>query len=77
MYGSLCNRAGYLKWHDVSTGKLVAEYPTKKGVCQALRQNPYNAVMHVGHANGTWRGWGDTRCGKSLMMHVCDVCMQV
>ena len=44
--------AGWLKWHDVSTGQLVAEYGTKKGLCRAMRHNPYNAVIHLGHANG-------------------------
>lgn len=41
-----------MKWHDVSTGDLVAEHNTRKGGIRAMRQNPYNAVMHCGHANG-------------------------
>jgi U3 small nucleolar RNA-associated protein 7 len=44
--------AGYLKYHDVSVGNLVAEHRTKLGVCDCMTQNPQNAVVHLGHANG-------------------------
>ena len=50
-------RAGWLKYTDVSTGQLVAEFGTRKGMCQALRQNPHNAVLHLGHANGVVSLW--------------------
>ncbi|KAJ3309827.1 Small subunit (SSU) processome component [Boothiomyces sp. JEL0838] len=49
--------AGYLKYQDVSTGTLVAEHRTKLGKCDVLAQNPYNAVMHLGHSNGTVTLW--------------------
>lgn len=49
--------AGYLKWTDTSTGHMVAEMPTKLGSPTALAQNPYNAVLHVGHQNGTITLW--------------------
>ncbi|EPX72123.1 U3 snoRNP-associated protein Utp7 [Schizosaccharomyces octosporus yFS286] len=49
--------AGYLKYQDVSTGQLVAEHRTGMGACHVLRQNPYNAVEHVGHANGQVTLW--------------------
>lgn len=49
--------AGYLKWMDTSTGHMVAEMPTKLGSPTALAQNPYNAILHVGHQNGTVSLW--------------------
>ncbi|KAI2632368.1 BING4CT-domain-containing protein [Hypoxylon sp. NC1633] len=49
--------SGFLKYQDVSTGQLVAEIPTKLGAPVSLTQNPYNAVLHVGHQNGTVTLW--------------------
>lgn len=37
---------------DTSTGAVVAELRTRLGHCEVMRQNPYNAVLHLGHANG-------------------------
>lgn len=50
-------RAGWLKYHDTSTGELVSQHRTKLGACQVMRQNPSNAVMHLGHKNGTVTLW--------------------
>ncbi|GAB7355695.1 hypothetical protein MBLNU459_g6398t1 [Dothideomycetes sp. NU459] len=49
--------AGYLKYQDTSTGKLVAQMPTKQGSPTAFGQNPRNAILHVGHQNGTVSLW--------------------
>ncbi|WPH04084.1 BING4CT-domain-containing protein [Acrodontium crateriforme] len=49
--------AGWLKWQDTSTGKLVAQTSTKQGTPTAMAQNPYNAIIHVGHQNGTVSLW--------------------
>eukprot|EP01138_Halocafeteria_seosinensis_P011063 gb/GECG01011299.1/.p1 GENE.gb/GECG01011299.1/~~gb/GECG01011299.1/.p1 ORF type:complete len:478 (+),score=51.45 gb/GECG01011299.1/:1-1434(+) len=49
--------AGFLKYQDVSTGELVAEHRTKLGPCRVLRQNPWNAVMSLGHNNGCVTMW--------------------
>lgn len=48
---------GYLKYHDVSTGQLISELRTKLGPTQAMKQNPWNAVMHLGHGNGVVTLW--------------------
>lgn len=49
--------AGYLKYQDTSTGALVAELRTKQGSCKVMTQNPRNAVIHLGHNNGTVSLW--------------------
>ncbi|EMR10616.1 hypothetical protein PNEG_01319 [Pneumocystis murina B123] len=49
--------AGYLKYQDISTGTIVTEYSTKLGLPKAMTQNPYNAIIHVGHSNGTVTLW--------------------
>ncbi len=48
---------GFLRYTDTSTGKIVAEHPTRKGAPTAMAQNPWNAIMHVGHQNGTVSLW--------------------
>ncbi|KAG5918270.1 hypothetical protein E4U42_006928 [Claviceps africana] len=48
---------GVLKYQDTSTGQLVAEMPSKLGQPVSMAQNPYNAVLHVGHQNGTVTLW--------------------
>ncbi|KAG8693175.1 Small subunit (SSU) processome component [Ceratobasidium sp. 395] len=45
--------AGYLKYLDTSTGTMVAEQRTKLGACNAMAQNLHNAVIYLGHQNGT------------------------
>ncbi|KAK3680729.1 WD40-repeat-containing domain protein [Podospora appendiculata] len=48
---------GQLKYQDTSTGQIVAEIPTKMGTPVSLTHNPYNAVLHMGHQNGTVSLW--------------------
>lgn len=48
---------GWLKYQDVSTGSLVSEIRTKLGPTTTMSQNPWNAVMHLGHSNGTVTLW--------------------
>ena len=49
--------SGFLRYTDTSTGQIVAEHPTRKGSPTSLAQNPYNAILHVGHQNGTVSLW--------------------
>ncbi|ODV90781.1 hypothetical protein CANCADRAFT_2507 [Tortispora caseinolytica NRRL Y-17796] len=51
---------GWLKYQDTSTGELVSELRTKLGASQCMAQNPYNAVINLGHANGTVTLWSPT-----------------
>jgi U3 small nucleolar RNA-associated protein 7 len=60
--------AGYLKYQDTSTGELVAELRTKLGPCNCMRQNPTNAVIHLGHGNGTVSLWSPTMTTPSVKM---------
>jgi U3 small nucleolar RNA-associated protein 7 len=46
-----------LKYQDTSTGKVVAEHRTRLGKCDTMTQNPFNAIMHLGHSNGTVTFW--------------------
>ncbi|KAJ9099239.1 hypothetical protein QFC21_004119 [Naganishia friedmannii] len=49
--------AGHLKYHDTSTGLMVAEHKTRLGSVQAMAQNRHNAIIHLGHQNGTVTLW--------------------
>lgn len=49
--------SGQLKYQDVTTGKLVSEIHTKTGTPCSFTQNPYNAILHTGHQNGTVTLW--------------------
>lgn len=49
--------SGFLRYTDTSTGQIVSEYSTRKGAPTALSQNQYNAILHVGHQNGTVSLW--------------------
>jgi U3 small nucleolar RNA-associated protein 7 len=62
--------SGFLKYTDTSTGQLVAELPTRLGSPTSLCQNPGNAVLHVGHQNGTvtlWSPNSQTALAKALV----------
>lgn len=44
--------AGYLKYMDVTEGRMVAEIRTKVGSPTAFRQNPWNAIIFSGDRSG-------------------------
>ncbi|KAF6265288.1 WD40-repeat-containing domain protein [Scenedesmus sp. NREL 46B-D3] len=48
---------GVLHYQDTSTGQIVASHRTRLGPCDAMRQNPHNALLCCGHANGTVTMW--------------------
>jgi len=48
---------GVLQYQDTSTGNLVSQHRSKMGPCHAIRQNPFNSVLHLGHTNGTVTLW--------------------
>lgn len=53
----LQGNAGYLKYTDTSTGATLTEIPTRLGTPTAMTQNPSNAILHLGHQNGTVTLW--------------------
>ena len=61
--------AGYLKYHDISTGTLVSELRTKLGRCDAIVQNPFNAILHLGHGNGTVTLWSPSMSEPLVRMY--------
>ena len=54
---SFQGNAGYLKYQDTSTGQLLVEHRTKFGACNTMAQNKHNAVIYLGHQNGTLTLW--------------------
>ena len=75
----LCSvgKGGFLKYQDVSTGELVAEISTKKGSCNCMRQNPWNAVICLGHNNGTVSMWSPsmTKPLVKMLCHTVRLCL--
>ncbi|TPX44159.1 hypothetical protein SeMB42_g04090 [Synchytrium endobioticum] len=60
--------AGYLKYQDTSTGKIIAEMRTGLGRCDVMAQNRYNAIMHLGHSNGTVTLWSPNMTSPLVKM---------
>ena len=61
---------GKLRYQDVSTGLQVAEFGTKLGDCKVMTSNPSNAIVHLGHAEGTVTLWSPT-CSSPLVKMLC------
>jgi U3 small nucleolar RNA-associated protein 7 len=64
------SHSGWIKWHDISIGEYVAGYQTGFGPCRIMKQNPNNAVMHLGHSNGVVSLWSPNS-GKPLVSMLC------
>lgn len=54
---SSVGESGVLRYQDTSHGQLVAQHKTRLGPCDVMRQNPWNAVLNLGHSNGTVTMW--------------------
>ncbi|KAI5369143.1 putative WD repeat-containing protein WDR46/Utp7 [Septoria linicola] len=61
-------RAGWLKWQDTSTGKMVMQMSTKQKSPTAFTQNPYNAILHVGGHDGTVSLWSPNSTAPLVKM---------
>jgi len=62
--------SGFLKYHDVSTGQLVAELNTRLGSARSMAQNPQTAVLALGHGNGVATLWSPAQ-SKPLARLLC------
>ncbi|XP_057820699.1 probable U3 small nucleolar RNA-associated protein 7 [Cryptomeria japonica] len=64
------SKSGVLRYQDTSTGNLIATHRTRLGRCVAMRMNPYNAVLGLGHNNGTVTMWSPNM-GTPLVSTLC------
>lgn len=60
----------HVRYQDVSTGQLVAEWNTKTGIATSLTQNPSNAITITGHAGGVVNFWCPTNPNALVKMFV-------
>ncbi|XP_077459482.1 WD repeat-containing protein 46 [Stigmatopora argus] len=61
---------GFLQYLDVSVGKEVAAISTKAGRLDVMCQNPNNAIIHLGHPNGTVTLWSPSQ-KEALVKMLC------
>nr|XP_046253472.1 WD repeat-containing protein 46 [Scatophagus argus] len=61
---------GFLQYLDVSVGKEVAAICTKTGRLDVMCQNPHNAIIHLGHHNGTVTLWSPNQ-KEALIKMLC------
>ncbi|KAM6977821.1 WD repeat-containing protein 46 [Aplochiton taeniatus] len=61
---------GFLQYLDVSVGKEVAAIGTKAGRLDVMSQNPHNAIIHLGHSNGTVSLWSPNQ-REALVKMLC------
>ncbi|KAM4562595.1 WD repeat-containing protein 46 [Odontesthes bonariensis] len=61
---------GFLQYLDVAVGKEIAAICTKTGRLDVMCQNPYNAIIHLGHPNGTVTLWSPNQ-KEALVKMLC------
>lgn len=66
----LQSTTGFLQYLDVSVGKEVAAICTKTGRLDVMCQNPHNAIIHLGHHNGTVTLWSPNQ-KEALVKMLC------
>ncbi|KAM3910604.1 WD repeat-containing protein 46 [Leptodactylus fuscus] len=65
-----CSSTGFLQYLDVSVGKEITATCVKGGRLNVMCQNPYNAVIHLGHHNGTVSLWSPS-IKEPLVKMIC------
>ena len=66
----LQSATGFLQYLDVAVGKEVAAICTKTGRLDVMCQNPNNAIIHLGHPNGTVTLWSPNQ-KEALVKMLC------
>ena len=64
-------RNNYIKYLDVSMGKVASEIKTKSGDITALSQNPFNAIIVSGHSNGCVNMWTPNFASEPVVKLLC------
>lgn len=65
-------KSGFIRYHDISTGELVSQLRTKLGPTVSMIQNPWNAVIHAGHANGQVTLWAPSMSTPLVKIQACN-----
>jgi U3 small nucleolar RNA-associated protein 7 len=60
---------GFLKYQDISTGEIVSSVFIRDKSITAMRQNPWNAIIHTGSKNGVVSLWSPN--SQEYLMKVC------
>ncbi|GAB1597883.1 WD repeat-containing protein 46-like [Argonauta hians] len=64
------NAKGYMTYLDTSIGTNVSSIKTNMGRLNVMCQNPSNAIIHLGHSNGTVTLWSPNS-NKFLVKMLC------
>uniref|UniRef100_A0A1D1YRM5 Putative U3 small nucleolar RNA-associated protein 7 n=1 Tax=Anthurium amnicola TaxID=1678845 RepID=A0A1D1YRM5_9ARAE len=64
------NKFGQLRYEDISTGEMVANYRTGFGRTDVMKTNTYNTVVGLGHLGGKVTMWKPTNV-KPLVTMLC------
>ncbi|XP_068663167.1 probable U3 small nucleolar RNA-associated protein 7 [Aristolochia californica] len=64
------NKFGQLRYQDITTGEMVANYRTGLGRCEVMQVNPFNSVIGLGHSGGQLTMWKPTS-GAPLVRMLC------
>lgn len=59
-----------MSWLDISIGQLVGQFNSKLGKLSVMAQNPWNAVLCVGHSKGVVSMWSPN-CREPLAKLLC------
>lgn len=61
-------KSGLIRYQDISTGKIAAEWKTRVGPTLSLAQNQANAIIHAGHSAGTVAFWSPNSAAPLVKM---------
>ncbi|KAI5648519.1 hypothetical protein M9H77_34524 [Catharanthus roseus] len=64
------NKSGQLHFQDITTGEMIGNFRAKYGCSDAMKVNPFNNVVAVGHSRGKVSMWRPTSA-KPLVEMLC------